>query len=145
VTAKHTRRAIPIRLDPVDLALLSVLHPEPGAAPVAAVPELDGMAVAERTITNADYRELSQRIMQQAARAARAIAVEPPADDAAPLRLIKIRPAIGGSWLILEVHPDDFGGFAEEMRAAGPGERYTVEVAEMTRAELDALPEFEGW
>ena len=32
-----------------------------------------------------------------------------------------------------------------ELDCADPGDKITIEIAEMTKEELDALPEFQGW
>jgi hypothetical protein len=67
--------------------------------------------------------------------------LEGPAEE--KKRLYKIRPADGGSWLITEDlnYLQEFSGTNE----SDEGETYEVVVTFMTQAEIDALPEHDGW
>lgn len=48
----------------------------------------------------------------------------------------------GAKWCLIE--PTE-ANLASEMEGLSPGERLVITCAEMTQAEIDELPEFEGW
>lgn len=49
----------------------------------------------------------------------------------------------GNKWVIYELK--QCGAVAEEFDGADPGEMVQLELCEMTREEIDALPDFAGW
>ena len=71
----------------------------------------------------------------------------PPAapEPTAKIRVYKVtRPdeGFGGNWCVYR----DWDSVRDaEFDCADPGDKITIELAEMTKEELDGLPEFEGW
>ena len=62
------------------------------------------------------------------------------------IRVIRVsRPHLGGQYYIVE----DLGTAASELQMLleedEVGDRLVFELAEMTRKEIEALPEFDGW
>jgi hypothetical protein len=55
----------------------------------------------------------------------------------------EMRPATGKGACVWRL--EDVPDLADLFDGAGVGERVVFEYCEMTEAELDALPEFEGW
>lgn len=102
---------------------------------------------AERSgeeIVSSETIELARLVLEKAAKAAEEHLAAQAAAEGEQV-VIKLRPVGCAPWLILEVGPADMVGFAEEMRSSAAGERFEIETGEMTRAEIEALPEFEGW
>lgn len=58
------------------------------------------------------------------------------------VRVYKLRlPDVSGKrWCLVEA-----SGIKDELEMAEAGDRFEIEVADMTQEEIDALPEFEGW
>lgn len=59
------------------------------------------------------------------------------------INVLKIRPGKGYPWLYVSFGKDEIwdGIISESI----PGDSWEIEVIEMTKEELDKLPEFEGW
>lgn len=48
----------------------------------------------------------------------------------------------GGKWMVFEPGQR---GLNEELEGGEVGDKFEIEISEMTKEALDALPEFEGW
>lgn len=64
------------------------------------------------------------------------------------VRVVKLTVSGGGPWLAIEASERDaiMETLWNDLLTHGePGESMTIEMTEMTRAELESLPEFDGW
>ena len=62
------------------------------------------------------------------------------------MKVLKWRPEEESGFVV--ARPDDKSellGLVESMLDGEPGDRYLIEIGEMTEAELRALPEHQGW
>jgi hypothetical protein len=57
------------------------------------------------------------------------------------IKVFAMRPKGEGSWLFL----DDMSTIGDYLAESDVGDEWEVKITSLTRAEIDALPEFNGW